>query len=113
MHLQQQAAKTRRAELEKTLLLPGLELLPPILKAADKKDAVKAGTGFGSNKSSPKLQAAKSMAKILRTEGVIRINNCLSPSIASNLREFALRGVRVAKERIGQVLLHCPNLSAA
>ena len=69
LHLDQQGAKTRRAEVEKTLLGDGKELEET--KATFKDQA--SGTGFKTDKN---VIIAREWAKILRKEGVIRINKC-------------------------------------
>jgi len=63
----------------------------PILAHAPKIKGVGAGGGFGggAKKSTSALKAqAKSHAKVLREEGVVRIDGVLSDSVADDLREF-------------------------
>ena len=69
MHLDQQGAKTRRAEVEKILLGDGKELEEAKITYKDQAS----GTGFKTDK---KIITAREWAKILRTDGVIRINKC-------------------------------------
>jgi len=69
LHLDQQGAKTRRAEVEKILLGDGKELEE--IKTTFKDQA--SGTGFKTDRN---VIIAREWAKILRKEGVIRINKC-------------------------------------
>lgn len=57
---------TRRADVEKGLLMEGVELLEPLLSSKLSKVGIS------------KFLVAREWAKVLRAEGVIRINNCFS-----------------------------------
>ena len=89
LYQDQQDAMLRRALREQELLSQNnkmKELLAPKLKAKPPKS----GTGFGnaaSNKAyDPAVQLAKEQAKVVRKEGVIRIDNVISDETADNLR---------------------------
>jgi len=91
LYFDQQAAKTRRAEVERTLLLPGVELLEEVLKA-------QSGSGFGAGTSSK--DKAKQLCAALRENGVIRLNHCIKDSTASSLKEHVLEEMESARALI-------------
>ena len=98
LYQDQQAAMLRRALKEKELLSTKKmkELKAPKLKIP----APKAGTGFGgaSKKASmsPLQRLASEQAKIVHREGVIRIDNVLSPDLSDKLRDYVLEQQSVA-----------------
>jgi len=93
LYMDQQAAKTRRAELERTLLLPGVELLEEVFKAP-----TKSGSGFGAatSASSKTLQ----LSEALRDKGVIRMSKCIKDSTAVSLKEHVLGEMETAYSSI-------------
>jgi len=91
LYFDQQAAKTRRAEIERTLLLPSVELLDEVLKA-------KSGSGFGAGTSSK--DKAMQLCAALREKGVIRVNHCIKDSTASSLKEHVLEEMESARALI-------------
>jgi hypothetical protein len=93
LYKDQQAAKTRRAEVERTLLRPGVELLEEVYKSA-------AGSGFGAATSS-KAKALQ-ISEALRDNGVVRLNNCIKETTASLLKALVIEEMEIeeAKEII-------------
>lgn len=99
LYQDQQDAMLRRARREQELLSQNnkmKELLAPKLKAKPPKS----GTGFGnaaSNKAyDPAVQLAKEQAKVVRKEGVIRIDSLISDETADNLRGHILEQQHIA-----------------
>ncbi|KAL7436404.1 hypothetical protein ACHAXM_007768 [Skeletonema potamos] len=99
LYQDQQDAMLRRALREQELLSQNnkmKELLAPKLKAKPPKS----GTGFGnvaSNKAyDPAVQLAKEQAKVVRKEGVIRIDGIISDEIADSLRGHILEQQQIA-----------------
>ena len=69
LHLDQQAAKTRRAMIEQTLLKPGIELDERIFKLK-----APTGTGFSQKSSNnPRQLLAQERAKLIRSEVIIEL----------------------------------------
>jgi hypothetical protein len=89
LYQDQQLAMEKRALYEETLLKKAKELKSPILKPKQ----AKSGTGFGggASKVDPNVQLAIEQAKILRRDGVIRIDNALSKELADDFRKQILR----------------------
>mmetsp|Transcript_24511 Transcript_24511/g.36417 ORF Transcript_24511/g.36417 Transcript_24511/m.36417 type:complete len:407 (-) Transcript_24511:39-1259(-) len=99
LYQDQQDAMLRRALREQELLSQNnkmKELLAPKLKAKPPKS----GTGFGnaaSNKAyDPAVQLANEQAKVVRKEGVIRIDSAISDETADNLRGHILEQQQIA-----------------
>eukprot|EP00529_Nitzschia_sp_RCC80_P021444 CAMPEP_0113494022 /NCGR_PEP_ID=MMETSP0014_2-20120614/28894_1 /TAXON_ID=2857 /ORGANISM="Nitzschia sp." /LENGTH=387 /DNA_ID=CAMNT_0000387905 /DNA_START=212 /DNA_END=1375 /DNA_ORIENTATION=- /assembly_acc=CAM_ASM_000159 len=116
LYQDQQEANARRAAVEETLLgkiIPNLEA--PIISAA----RVASGSGFGGgrgdrsntkkkNKSNKKTASSSSssssspraveQAKIVARDGVLRIDNALSPDLADAVREHVLLQQKLADE---------------
>lgn len=68
----------------------------PILANIAKVKGVGASGGFGGKKTKKAIEEGlaaegKAHAAVLRKDGVVRIDNVLSPSVADSLRDFALR----------------------
>jgi len=84
----------RRALDEKKMLSKAEELKAPKIKIP----AQKAGTGFASKGKSPLERLAEAQAKVVHKEGVLRIDNALSPDAADKLREYVLEQQRIAAE---------------
>ena len=102
LYLDQQQAMLRRAMLEQKLLqskkqpkaleAPKLKLPPP-----------KSGTGFANTAAMNKsTRLAAEQAKVIRRDGVVRIDNALSPEVADKLRQFLLDQQQVAQEATKQ-----------
>lgn len=85
-----QAAKTRRAEAEESLLLPGIELQEETFKVP-----TASGSGFGAV-TSVKAKATQ-LATALREKGVIRLNKCLTRPTARALRLLILDEMESAR----------------
>ena len=89
----------KRALFEQTLLKKNKskELKAPKLKSKQ----AKAGTGFGSgaSKVNPKVQLAVEQAKVIKREGVLRIDQALTPELADELREYVLEQQILADAR--------------
>jgi len=85
LHAQQQAAKTRRAEVERVLLQPEREL-------------VEYTTSKNSNKN--RYIVAREWAKVLKDQGVLRINNAFTAETSKKLRRDAIIGIERAKIQI-------------
>ena len=99
LYQDQQDAMLRTAIREQELLSRDnkvKELLAPKLKAKP----TKSGTGFGnaaSNKTyDPAVQLAMEQAKVVRKEGVIRIDSAISHKTADNLRVHILQQQQIA-----------------
>ena len=90
------AATTRRANIEKTLLQPVKEMTETDVKSKVSKPA--SGTGF-SSKNSKSLQAEE-WAKVLKSNGVIRLDNCLQKDTTKMLRDHVLSSMAKSKEEI-------------
>ena len=102
LYLDQQQAMLRRAILEQKLLqskkqpkaleAPKLKLPPP-----------KSGTGFANTAAMNKsTRLAAEQAKVIRRDGVVRIDNALSPEVADKLRQFLLDQQQVVQEATKQ-----------
>jgi len=91
LHQDQQAAMESRALFEQTLLQKkkSKELKAPKLHI---KQAIP-GTGFGggASKVNPKVQLAMEQAKVIHRDGVLRIDQALTPELADELREYVLQ----------------------
>jgi len=101
LYQDQQAAMERRSLEEEKLLGTNKkikELLAPKLKAKPPKS----GTGFGagainSKAMDPMTRLAVEQAKIVKRDGVLRINNVLSPELSDELREYVLDQQKIAE----------------
>lgn len=94
LYQDQQDAMLRRALHEEELLSRNKstkELLAPKLKAQPKS-----GTGFAT-KTNPLVSLAEAQAKVVRKEGLVRIDNVLTADVADSLREYVLEQQRIAK----------------
>jgi hypothetical protein len=89
LYQDQQEAMERRALFEQELLAFPKELQAPKLKIPKQKS----GTGFGatSNTLGPLERMSAEQAKIVRKEGVLRIDKALSSELADKLREYSLQ----------------------
>ena len=92
----QQSGATRRANTERDLLLPGVELQETnvqhkVLKPSSTKTA--------------KQLMADEWAKVLKSDGVIRLNNCVSKETCTALRAHILREMALSNEDIKQGLI--------
>jgi len=98
LYQDQQNAMLRRALVEEEILRSGNKLEE--LKASTMRiPAQKAGTGFATKGQSPLERLADAQAKIIRKEGVLRIDAALSPGAADRLREHVLEQQRIAADR--------------
>lgn len=101
LYQDQQDAMEKRALFEETLFeqANGGELKAPNLKG---KPVVKSGTGFGGGSSivDPRVQLAKEQAKVIKRDGVIRIDNALSSDLADDLREYVLEQQSLASSLV-------------
>lgn len=90
LYQDQQAAMERRALKEEELLSTkkAKELKAPKIKIPP----TKSGTGFGKSSISlsPMERLAEEQAKTVHKDGVLRINNALSPDVADKLRAYIL-----------------------
>ena len=88
LYQDQQNAMERRALHEESLLKKAKELKAPKLKPKQ----AKSGTGFGggASKVDQKIQLAIEQAKVLKRDGVIRVDNALSAVLADELRKHIL-----------------------
>jgi ectoine hydroxylase-related dioxygenase (phytanoyl-CoA dioxygenase family) len=104
LYQDQQEAMLRRSFHEQELLLSNnnnnemKELLAPKVKAKPPKS----GTGFGGGSANqanmdPAKRLATEQAKVMHKEGVIRINNVLTPEVTDKLREYVLDQQALAK----------------
>lgn len=98
LYQDQQEAMARRAIREEELLSEvkqPTELLAPKLKPG----RLKSGTGFANAApmSKTKLLAAE-QAKVIKRDGLLRINNALSPEASDKLRQHLLDQQQIAKE---------------
>ncbi len=98
LYQDQQQAMLRRATDEEGLLSEKKqpqELVAPKLKAAPPK----AGTGFANNASMDvSARLAAEQAKVMKRDGVLRINNVLSPETSDKLRQYLLDQQKAAEE---------------
>jgi hypothetical protein len=89
LYQDQQKAMLQRAMYEEELLKKSSkkisELQAPRLKATAQR-----GTGFGTRMEDEKTRLAMQQAKVVRKEGVLRINNALTPELADRLRQYVL-----------------------
>ena len=90
----QVAAQTRRANFEKTLFQPGQELKATDVASKVNRNAA-SGVGF-SAKNTKNLQADE-LAKVLREDGVIRLDNCLKKTTTTALRAHILRELALSR----------------
>ncbi len=88
LYQDQQQAQCRRANVEKGLLLPFVELQETKVKRFNN---VEAGTGFKQGTS--KSLYAKELANVLQNEGVIRLNGALGDETCDKCRELILREI--------------------
>ena len=93
LYQDQQEAMLRRSLEEQEILAPQTSLLQaPKLKAETQR-----GTGFAaSQKSSRGARLAAQQAKIMANEGVLLVENALSPDMADKLREYVLQQQQLA-----------------
>ena len=102
LYQDQQQAMLRRAILEENLLqskkqptaleAPTLKLSPP-----------KSGTGFATSAATNKsTRRAEEQAKVIRRDGVVRIDNVLSCEVADKLRQYLLDQQQVVQEATKQ-----------
>lgn len=92
----QQKAKARRATDEQQLLGKSI---PPLLAQKIKEVPVKRGSGFGAGKRdarSPAQRMAVKQAKVMKKEGVMRIDNALDSDTCDRLRAHVLEQQRLA-----------------
>ncbi|KAL7579940.1 hypothetical protein ACA910_004937 [Epithemia clementina (nom. ined.)] len=87
LYQDQQEAMLRRSLVEEELLKPRTSLLQaPKLKAT-----IQSGTGFAAGqKSTPDARLAAEQAKVMKKDGVILIENVLTPETADQLRAYVL-----------------------
>lgn len=101
----QEEAVTRRGQLEATIMTAGSPL------QANKPKGTGTGGGFATSGSRPKgslTAQGKEHAKVLRREGVVRIDNVLQEGTATALREFVyqLRDQALSDVESGKVKHH-------
>lgn len=89
LYQDQQKAMLRRSIYEEELLASGGRK-PSELKAPKLKATVQSGTGFAAPIKDEKTRLAVHQAKVLRKDGVIRIDEALAPKLADQLREYVL-----------------------
>lgn len=102
LYQDQQAAMLRRAEAEHLLLLSSTNNKDKkYLEAPKLKSKPKPGTGFGGGASNvnPKIHLAVEQTKIIKKEGVLRIDGALSPDLADKLRLYVLEQQKIAAKR--------------
>lgn len=97
LYQDQQQALLRRALVEQELLSRKGGCKELKAKKCKAKPA-KPGTGFGGGKGSsnakasdPRVRLAVEQAKVIQKDGLLRINNALSPDLADKLREYVLQ----------------------
>ena len=103
LYQDQQAAMERRSLDEEKMLGANKkikELQAPKLRAKPPKS----GTGFGAganniNAMDPKKRLAIEQAKIVKRDGVLRVNNVLSPELSDKLREYVLNQQQIAETK--------------
>ncbi|CAJ1947109.1 unnamed protein product [Cylindrotheca closterium] len=90
LYQDQQEAMLRRALHEEELL--SQKSMPKELQAATiKAKPPKSGTGFADKGAmDPSTRQAAEQAKIMKRDGVLRINNVLSPDVCDKLRQYML-----------------------
>ena len=88
LYQDQQEAMERRALFEQDLMASPQELQAPKLKIPKQKS----GTGFGATSATlgPLERLAAEQAKVVRKEGVLRIDHALSPEMTDKLRTYVL-----------------------
>jgi hypothetical protein len=95
LYQDQQEAMERRALFEEELLGSLKELQAPKLKIPKQKS----GTGFGATSATlgPLERLAAEQAKVIRKEGVLRIDQALGPDLTDKLRAYVLEQQVLAK----------------
>lgn len=102
LYEEQQKAKARRAADEEQLLGNNIQ---PLLARKIKEEPVKRGSGFGAGKGdarSPAQRLAVQQAKIMKKEGVMRIDNVLDGDTCDRLRAHVLRQQQLADTETGK-----------
>lgn len=98
LYQDQQGALARRAAIEEELLGRNSK---PLKSPKAKKVPVKRGSGFGAGKQdnrTPAQRYAEQQAKVVKKDGVLRIDNALSEELCDRLRIHVLRQEELAAE---------------
>jgi hypothetical protein len=105
LYQDQQQAMARRSALEETLMKNKIqELVAPKLKPKP----ANSGTGFASKTvSNPAERLAVEQCKVIKKDGVLRIDGAMNPDLADRLREYVLEQQALAET----VTQQYPNLS--
>jgi hypothetical protein len=105
LYQDQQQAMARRSGFEETLMKNNIqELVAPKLKPKP----ANSGTGFASNKQvDPAARLAVEQCKVIKKDGVLRIDGAMNSDLADQLREYVLEQQALAKT----VTQENPNLS--
>jgi len=105
LYVDQQAAKTRRANFEKSILQPAQEVSnfysPTEIKSLSNNKGKDTKSSKKPNQSS-KFTIAREIEKELRKAGVVRLDGCLSKLACHNLRQTALHGLKRVKDSYAQ-----------
>lgn len=102
LYQDQQSAMERRSQVEQKLLDASTKNKKnKYLQAPKLKSKPKSGTGFGGGASTlnPKAHLAAEQAKVVKKEGVLRIDGALTPDLADKLRAYVLEQQRIAAVR--------------
>jgi hypothetical protein len=105
LYQDQQHAMARRSAFEETLMKNNIQ---PLVAPKLKPKPAKSGTGFASNNlSDPAVRLAVEQGKVIKKEGVLRIDGALNPDLAGRLRDYVLEQQALAET----VTQRDPNLS--
>lgn len=90
---------TKRGQFEETIMPTGTPLAAHKPKGAGSSGGFGGGSGGGNKKSLLKAQG-KAHAKVLRDDGVVRIDNVLSEDVVNELQSFVHEFRKVAQEEV-------------
>lgn len=97
LYQDQQDAMGRRALEEEQILGKPKPLTAPKLKPKTPKGTGFGGATTGSSRSTPEQRLSVEQAKVVHRDGVLRINNVLSPQLADQVRAHVLQQQELAK----------------
>jgi len=108
LYQEQEKLIVQRGELERTFVTDTKPLEPTVIKVRGTGKAGgfgKSSSGGGSRGKSSNVSSkaeGKAHAKVLRKEGVMRINNVLSPETADGVREYLYELRRRSEKEVGE-----------
>lgn len=98
LYQDQQNALERRSQIEHDLLLASTKNAHlKHLVCSNFANKPKSGTGFAASNINPRIHLAREQAKVVKKEGVLRIDNAMSDELADNLKEYVLEQQRNAE----------------